>query len=63
LIAVLNRRGDSGIFLDGTNVTDTGLKELAAIKQLRFLHLNETKVTDKGVEELKKALPECSFFC
>ena len=40
------------------SVTDTGLMELARLKQLQWLGLNETKVTDKGVQELKKALPQ-----
>jgi hypothetical protein len=39
-------------------VTDAGLKELKGLKGLRSLVLVGTKVTDAGVAELKKALPE-----
>ena len=37
--------------LGGTNVTDAGLKELAALKHLQTLRLN-TQVTDAGLKEL-----------
>ena len=33
-------------------VTDTGLKELAALKNLTALDLSDTRVTDAGVKEL-----------
>ena len=42
-------------------MTDAGLKELAAIKSLPHLYLRGTKVTDQGVAELRKALPECKI--
>jgi hypothetical protein len=48
------------IYLDlGYNpgVTDAGLRHLAGLKTLASLRLYETKVTDDGVAELKKALP------
>jgi hypothetical protein len=45
------------LFLHDTPVTDAGLKELAGLKALRLLLLRGTKVTDRGVAELKKALP------
>jgi Leucine-rich repeat (LRR) protein len=38
--------------LQGTKVTDAGLKDLAALKQLRNLDLNSTKVTDAGLKDL-----------
>jgi hypothetical protein len=34
------------------------LKELAGLKQLQTLYLNDTKVTNRGVADLKKALPK-----
>jgi hypothetical protein len=40
--------------LDGTPVTDAGLKELVDFKNLRSLHLNRTKVTNNGLKELRK---------
>jgi len=38
--------------LGGTQVTDAGLKELAALKNLQELDLAGTKVTDAGLKEL-----------
>jgi hypothetical protein len=39
-------------------ITDAGLKELAALSHLRTLDLTDcTGVTDEGVADLKKALP------
>jgi hypothetical protein len=35
-----------------------GLKHLQAIPSLTWLHLQGTKVTKQGVQELKKALPK-----
>ena len=47
--------------LGGKRVTDTGLKELAALKALTTVNLIGTKVTDAGVKELQKALPKCQI--
>jgi hypothetical protein len=48
--------------LSATQVTDAGLKELAALKNLAKLDLSAAnKVTDKGVKELQKALPKCKI--
>ena len=41
-----------GLYLRGTGVTDTGLKELAGLKSLHMLHLSRTQVTDAGLKEL-----------
>src|SRR5262245_23977591 len=38
--------------LADTQVTDAGLKELAALKQLEVLSLERTNVTDAGLKEL-----------
>ena len=40
-------------------ISDAGLKELAKLKKLKFLSLVNTQVTDAGVAELRKALPNC----
>jgi len=45
--------------LNGTPVTDAGLKELTALKRLTSLSLANTKVTEAGVAELRRALPKC----
>jgi hypothetical protein len=39
-------------------VTDAGLKELAGLEQLWVLGLHGTRVTDRGIVDLKKALPK-----
>jgi hypothetical protein len=42
-------------------MSDAGLRELASLKELTFLNLMSTKVTDAGVSELKKFLPKCQI--
>ena len=41
-----------GLNLGVTNVTDAGLKELSAFKNLKYLYLYGTNVTDAGLKEL-----------
>src|SRR5262245_2121566 len=41
-----------GLSLASTQVTDAGLKELAALKSLQSLHLRATQVTGAGLKEL-----------
>ena len=47
--------------LHGTKIRDTGLNEVAKLKQLEHLFLGDSKVTKawRGVAELKKTLPQC----
>jgi hypothetical protein len=47
--------------LNGTKVTDAGLKELAGLKNLKLLFLFDAPVTPAGIAELKKALPGCKI--
>jgi hypothetical protein len=42
-------------------VTDVGLKEMATLKNMSFLSLLSTKVTDAGVKQLQQALPKCKI--
>jgi hypothetical protein len=42
-------------------VTDAGLGHLKGLKKLKVLNLHGSKVTDRGVEELKRALPDCTI--
>ena len=50
------------LLLDGTAVTDLGLVHLSRLTNLQVIYLdNSTAVTDKGVEELQKALPHCKI--
>ena len=48
----------SSLSLVKMQVTDSGLNELTGLKYLSSLDLR-TRVTDKGVAELRKALPNC----
>jgi hypothetical protein len=47
------------LFLNGTQVTDAGLKFLENMKQLKRLEINGTKVTSEGIDKLQRALPNC----
>ena len=47
--------------LSNTQITDAGLKEVAKMKQLIVLILDDTKVTKAGVAQLQKALPKCKI--
>jgi hypothetical protein len=42
-----------------TQIGDAGLEHLKALNNLRFVRLNHTKISDVGLAELKKALPNC----
>ena len=42
-------------------ITDAGLVHLKGLTGLQTLNLAGTKVTDAGVAELKKALPNCEI--
>ncbi len=44
--------------LNGTDVTDSGLKEIKELKNLQVLEIGFTRVTDAGAKELKAALPK-----
>ena len=42
-------------------MTDTGLPYVAEMLKLRRLDLRSTSVTDAGVSEIQKALPNCEI--
>jgi len=46
------------LYLDGTDITDEGLKYLRSLKNLKELSLSNTGVTDEGCAELLKAIPD-----
>ncbi len=48
--------------LSMTKVTDKGRVHLKALKQLKQLYLIGTRVTGKGVKDVKKVLPGCQVF-
>ena len=54
----LKRLQDIGsLHLDGSPISDAGLKHLYPLKSLKTVSLSSTKVTQKGVDDLKRALP------
>jgi hypothetical protein len=42
-------------------VTDAGLESLKGLTQLHELYLWGPKITDAGVKDLQKALPNCKI--
>jgi hypothetical protein len=40
------------LFLQGTHITDEGLKHLISFKKLQILHLEDTSITDAGLKHL-----------
>jgi len=58
----LERDKEGGIrevSLSGTDATDKDLAQLTGLAALKTLGLWGTQVTDAGVAELRKALPNC----
>jgi len=49
-----------GINLDDTKVTDEAVEKLVGLDKLRWIGLVRTDVTPEGVENLRKALPNCT---
>jgi hypothetical protein len=45
--------------LEGTGVSDEGLRYLSNLKQLQFLVIRRTKVTSDGASRLQRDLPNC----
>ena len=51
----------TGLRLDSAAVTDAGAEILKSLKGLKTLNLYHTLVTDRGIETLKSALPNCKL--
>lgn len=49
------------LYLNGTQVGDSGLEHLKTLTSLQLLSLIGTPVTKAGVETLKKQLPKCEI--
>lgn len=43
------------------DISDAGLAHLKGLTNLKELFIQQTKVTEEGIEKLKKALPDCQF--
>lgn len=50
-----------GLELCGSDVTDSGVIQLAQCSELRYPGLKRTKVTPEGVKKLQEALPNCKI--
>jgi hypothetical protein len=48
--------------LEGSSISDAGLRHLYAIKTLGIVLLDNTQVTQQGVDDLKRALPEAHIY-
>ena len=55
-IATLER-----ITLSGSNISDATLIGLTRLKQLKYVYLGETGVTEEGIAKVKAALPKVTF--
>ena len=47
--------------LSGTKVSDGAVKDLSQMKDVEEIYLWDSQVTDKGVESLRKALPDAKI--
>ena len=47
--------------MDSTGITDNGAQVLKSMSGLKSLNLYHTLVTEKGLQELKAALPSCEI--
>ncbi len=52
--------GPEGVYLRRSSLTDAGLAAVAAWKELKWIDITGCKnITESGVAEFKKALPDC----
>jgi hypothetical protein len=47
--------------LDGAPITDAGLKHLYSLKKLKTVMLSNTQITQRGMDDLKRALPNANL--
>jgi hypothetical protein len=63
LKSVAKMKGLDWLYISRGGISDAGLRELKALKNLKELHIYPTfidsEVTDKGIAEVRKALPKC----
>ena len=45
------------LYLKNTHITDAGLPHLYRMKQLSYLHVPGTQVTDKGLRSIAERIP------
>jgi hypothetical protein len=51
------------LYVSGDKITDEGLMHLKEIPNLRYLRITWTKVTQAGIDDLKKGLRELKVSC
>jgi hypothetical protein len=60
-LALLEKLGDvRGVFIKAP-LTDTAIPYLTKLKHLEIIRLDAARITDAGVAELKKALPDTNI--
>jgi Leucine-rich repeat (LRR) protein len=50
------------LYLDDSEITNTGLAHLEKLTGLQSLSIDNSNVTDTGLAELRKALPNCHIY-
>jgi hypothetical protein len=45
--------------LNGTQITDAGLRHLEGLKKLRYLSIARMQVTKEGARQIGEKLPDC----
>ncbi len=48
--------------LSGTKITDTGLAALKQLSSLRELGLHRTHISDEGINDLRRSIPNCKIY-
>jgi hypothetical protein len=52
----------TGLDLSGTDITDASIPYLSKLTQLERFDIRDTLITERGAEELRRALPKCQVF-
>lgn len=50
------------VWVYGTNLTDAGLMKLTELKNLKEVKVFRTKVTESGIAEFKRRMPDCKIY-
>jgi hypothetical protein len=61
-LAMLYRFGElRSLDLRDTQITDDGVRQIAALRQLEQLDIRGTQITNDGLQKLRRALPNCEI--
>ena len=47
------------LILDANPITDDAVAELVRLSDLRYLRIRETQISQQGLADLQRALPNC----